>query len=165
MSRKKVLPKKPTKKISRDPIAWRYGFLTLCCGLVLVAGFFFAARQHFSSIDFSIKNSKLKKQIDELEDAKRNLILEKESAMTSAEIRKAAQKIGLLETTASNSEIVRPTNEKPKTEKSVDTKPKQAVLSKPVDEKPIEKKAEKDEKKKTDIKSEKDKSPVKLAKK
>ena len=92
-------------------------------------------------------------------------LLEKESAMTSAEIKKAAQKIGLLETTASNSEIVRPTNEKPKTEKSVDAKPKQAVLSKPVDEKQIEKKAEKDEKKKTDIKSEKDKSPVKLAKK
>ena len=165
MSRKKVLPKKPTKKNQRDPIAWRYGFLTLCCGLVLVVGFFFAARQHFSSIDFSIKNSKLKKQIDELEDAKRNLILEKESAMTSAEIKKAAQKIGLLETTASNSEVVRPTNEKPKTEKSVDEKLKQTVLSKPIDAKPTEKKLEKDDDKKTEVKSEKDKSPVKLAKK
>ena len=148
MNRKKM-PKTPTKKNNRtrDPIAWRYGFLTLCCGLVLVVGFFFAARQHFSSIDFSIKNSKLKKQIDELEDAKRHLILEKESAMTSAEIKKAAQKIGLLETTASNSEVVRPTNEKPKTEKSVDAKPKQTVLSKPVDAKPTEKKAEKEKKK------------------
>ncbi len=165
MSRKKVLQKKPPKKNQRDPIAWRYGFLTLCCGLVLVVGFFFAARQHFSSIDYSIKNSKLKKQIDELEDAKRNLILEKESAMTLAEIKKAAQKIGLLETTVSNSEVVRPTNEKPKTEKSVDAKLKQAVLSKSVDEKPIEKKSEKEEKKKTKVKIEKDKTPVKLAKK
>ena len=165
MSRKKISPKTMTKKNQRDPIAWRYGFLTLCCGLVLVVGFFFAARQHFSSIDFSIKNSKLKKQIDELKDARRNLILEKESARTSAEIKKAAQKIGLLETTASNNEIIRPINEKPKTEKSVDAKLKQTVLSNPVDEKPIEKKSEKEEKKKTEVKIEKDKSPVKLAKK
>lgn len=166
MSRKKM-PKKPPKKISRprDPIAWRYGFLTLCCGLILVVGFFFAARQHFSSIDFSIKNSRLKKQIDELEDAKRRLILEKESAMTSAEIKKAAQKIGFLDMTESNDEAVRPTNEKPKTEKSVDAKPKQAIVSKSVDAKPAEKKAEKEEKKKPEVKSEKDKTPVKLAKK
>lgn len=161
------MPKNPTKKNirARDPIAWRYGFLTLCCGLALVVGFFFAARQHFSSIDFSIKNSKLKKQIEELEDAKRRLILEKESAMTSAEIKKAAQKIGLFDATASSSEVVRPTNEKPKPEKSVDEKPKQAIVSKPVEAKPAEKKAEKEEKKKPEVKGEKEKTPVKLAKK
>jgi len=104
MSRKKISPKNSTKKTPRvsDPIRWRYGFLTLLCGLVLVVGFFFAARQHFSSIDFSIKNSKLKKQIDELETAKRRLQLDKEIALTPAEIKKAAKKIGLTETTVSN---------------------------------------------------------------
>ena len=154
MSRKKVSPKNPARKIHRvsDPIPWRYCFLTLVCGLVLVVGFFFAARQHFSSIDFSIKNSKLKKQIDELEDEKRRLRLEKEFALTPLEIKKAAQKIGFSDMTANNIEVVRPSNEKPKTEKSVEAKPKQAVLTKPVDTKPTEKKAEKDEKKKPEVK-------------
>lgn len=104
MNRKKISPKNSTKKIPRvsDPIRWRYGFLTLLCGLVLVVGFFFAARQHFSAIDFSIKNSRLKKQIDELEAAKRRLQLDKEIALTPAEIKKAAKKIGLTETVVSN---------------------------------------------------------------
>ncbi len=76
--------------------------------MILVVGFFFAARQHFSSIDFGIKNSKLRKQIDELESDKRRLILAKEIALSPAEIKKAAKKIGLTEMTASNIEVYRP---------------------------------------------------------
>ena len=88
-------------KHERDPIPWRYCLLTLICGLFLVVGFFFAARQHFAAIDFGIKNSKLRKQLDDLEDEKRRLVLAKEFAVSPTEIIKAAKKIGFSQTTAS----------------------------------------------------------------
>ncbi|CAN5292093.1 hypothetical protein BH20ACI1_BH20ACI1_10930 [soil metagenome] len=168
MSRKKISPKKPTKKINRqsEPLPLRYILLTLTCGLILIVGFFFAARQHFSSIDYGIKNSKLKKQIEELETDKRQLQLAKEIALTPSEIKKAAQKIGLTMMTASNIEVFRPngeTAEKPKVEKIDDVKPKQISSVKTVAAKPEVKKAEKVEKKTPEIKAEK--SPVKTAKK
>lgn len=165
MNRKKISPKNPTKKIQRtgDPIPWRYGFLTLLCGLVLVIGFFFAARQHFSAIDFSIKNSRLKKQIDELEIAKRRLQLDKAIALTPAEIKKAARKIGLTETVFSNK-----TTENLPAKKSNDTlKPEQPKEVKTEEVKKELNKAEKEEKiqkkpQKTDTK--KDTPPASLTK-
>ena len=87
-------------KHERDPIPWRYCLLTLICGLFLVVGFFFAARQHFAAIDFGIKNSKLRKQLDDLEDEKRRLLLAKEFAVSPTEIIKAAKKIGFTQTTS-----------------------------------------------------------------
>lgn len=110
MSRKKISQNNQTRKVKRDrdPIPWRYCLLTLICGLFLVGGFFVAARQHFSSIDFSIKNSKLRKQIEDLEADKRRFLLAKEIASTPSEIKKAAKKIGLTEMTASNIETYRP---------------------------------------------------------
>ena len=108
----------------RDPIPWRYCLLTLVCGLVLVGGFFFAARQHFSSITYGIKNSLLKKQKDELQDAQRQLLIAKEIALSPAEIKKAAKKIGLTDMTAANIEPlyatteISQTQEKPKAEKA-----------------------------------------------
>lgn len=107
--RKRNLPQTKAAKKNRresDPIPWRYTLLTLFCALFLVAGFFFAARQHFSSIDYGIKNSKLRKQLDELEGEKRRLILEKEIALSPAEIKKAAKKIGMTAMTANNIEVV-----------------------------------------------------------
>jgi hypothetical protein len=101
MSRKKSSQTNQKKKTSRraNPIPWRYCVLTLFCGLLLITGFFFAARQHFSSIDYSIKNSRLRKQLDELEADKRRLVLAKEIALSPAEIKKVAKKIGFTETT------------------------------------------------------------------
>lgn len=100
--------KNKTQTARREPIPWRYFLLTLGCALALVVGFFFAARSHFASIDFGIKNSKLRKQIEELESDKRRLILAKEIALSPAEIKKAAKKIGLTEMTAANIETYRP---------------------------------------------------------
>jgi hypothetical protein len=57
----------------RDPIPWRYCFLTLLCGGILVVGFFFAARQHFSAISLGMKNSELRKQRDSLQTEQRSL--------------------------------------------------------------------------------------------
>ena len=103
--KKRNLPKKNAKeKIRRekDPIPWRYCFLTLICGTFLVGGFFVAARSHFASIDFGIKNSNLKKQLEDLEAEKRRLMWLKERALSPDEIKKAAKKLGLTELNAGN---------------------------------------------------------------
>ena len=172
MSRKKISPKKPTvkRRTDREPIPLRYCLLTLACGFILVVGFFFAARQHFSSIDYGIKNSRLKKQIEELETDKRQLILAKEIALTPSEIKKAATKLGLTAMTASNIEVFRPmltgdTDEKPKIEKADYTKPKTVSPPKTGDAKPELKKVEKETKKTPEVKTEKEKPVVKTAKK
>jgi len=175
MNRKNLPNKNKSQrnKSKREPIPWRYCLLTLVCGLVLVTGFFFAARQHFSSIDFSIKNSRLRKQIEELEAGKRRLILAKEIALSPAEIKKAAQKMGFREMTASNIEVFRPNrnpSEKPKIEKAVEKpieeKPKQVAAAKPEEIKKPNKeiKIEKKEEKKLPTDKEKiDKSKLQIA--
>lgn len=138
--RKRSLPQNTTQKIKRerDPIPWRYCLMTLFCGFLLVGGFFLAARQHFSSIDYSIKNSQLKKQLDELQSEKRRLILSKEIATTPDEIKKAAKKLGLTQMSAANLEVSAPrveNAETPKTEKAlvrktVESAPVQTFLGK-----------------------------------
>ena len=82
---------KPTKTQTRR---WPTFVLILVCGLMLVSGFFFAGRQHFSSIDYGMKNSRLRKQIDELRAEKRRLLLAREISLSPAEIKKAAKKAG-----------------------------------------------------------------------
>jgi hypothetical protein len=69
----------------------------------MILGFFFAARQHFSSIEYGIKNSRLRKQLDELEAEKRRLLLAKEVSMSPIELMKAARKIGFTQNGAVNS--------------------------------------------------------------
>ena len=167
MPKKKQSTKSKTRTAGRDPIPWRYCILTLCCGLILVTGFFLAARQHFSSIDFGIKNSKLRKQIEELEADKRRLILSKEIALSPAEIKKAAKKIGLTEMTASNIEVYRPApKEKSKTEKLIVEKPKLEFLDKPEAVKKEDKKPEvKTEKKLPEAKEKSEKNRVQIARK
>ena len=70
------------------------------CAFLLVCGFFFAARQHFSSMDVGMKNSRLRKQIDDLESEKRRLLLAREVSLSPAEIKKAAVKTRLSESSA-----------------------------------------------------------------
>ena len=84
----------------RVSVPIKYGILTVVCGAFLVAGFFGAARQHFASIDYGIKNSKLRKQVKELEAEKQRLILAREVAYSPAKIKKAARKIGMVETSS-----------------------------------------------------------------
>lgn len=141
--KKRNLPKKNSReKIRRekDPIPWRYCLLTFACGVFLVGGFFVAARSHFASIDFGIKNSSLKKQIEDLEAEKRRLLWLKETALSPAEIKKAAKKLGLTEVTASNFQTVgtkiQEKEEKPLTAKSRDEKTK-PLIEKTVDAKPV----------------------------
>ncbi|HEY8558781.1 MAG TPA: hypothetical protein VIL74_00150 [Pyrinomonadaceae bacterium] len=146
--KKRNLPKKNAKeKIRRDkdPIPWRYCLLTLVCGTFLVGGFFVAARSHFASIDFGIKNSNLKKQLEDLEAEKRRLMWLKEKALSPAEIKRAAKKLGLTETNAANFQAfgARVTEKNEKTTAAAAAKknsdaPK-PLVEKTVDAKPVEK--------------------------
>jgi len=167
MPKKKQSVKNKTQSARREPIPWKYCLLTLACGLMLVVGFFFAARSHFASIDFGIKNSRLRKQIDELEADKRRLILSKEIALSPAEIKKAAKKIGLTEMTASNIEVYRPpVKEKSKTEKLIVEKPKLEFLEKTASVRKVEKQPEaKVEKKSPDTRERVEKIKTQIAKK
>lgn len=76
---------------------WRtYALITVCL-IMLVSGFFLAGRQHFLSMDYGMKNSSLRRQIDELEAEKKRLMYVRETAMSPVEIKKAAKKTGLVD--------------------------------------------------------------------
>lgn len=107
--RKRNLPKTKSSKVrrQRDPIPWKYCLLTVACGLLLVAGFFYAARSHFSSMDYAMKNAELRREIEDLKSETRRLKLSKEIALSPAEIKKAAQKLGLTTMTVKNIEVVK----------------------------------------------------------
>jgi hypothetical protein len=67
------------------------------CGLILISGFFFAARQHFSSMEYGIKNSRLRKQADDLRAEKQRLLYTREVAISPNEIKRAAKKAGMFD--------------------------------------------------------------------
>lgn len=93
------------KSAKSDSRRWATYSLVLVCCLTLASGFFFAARQHFSSIDYGMKNSRLRKQVDELEAEKRRLILAREVSLSPGEIKKAAKKAGMMEAVTSESDV------------------------------------------------------------
>jgi hypothetical protein len=71
--------------------------LMLLCGAIMIGGFFFAARQHFVSMDYGMKNSKLRRQLDELEAEKRKLLFHREVSVSPAELKRSAKKAGLFD--------------------------------------------------------------------
>lgn len=81
----------PNTAISR----WKLYILMGLSSLIVISGTFLAARQHFSSWDYSIRNSGLRKQIDELETEKRRLLLAREVALSPAEIKRSAKKLNI----------------------------------------------------------------------
>ena len=97
-----------------EPVRLRTYTLMFVCGLLLVSGFFFAARQHFASMDYGMKNSSLRKQVEELEAEKRRLLLAREVSLSPGEIKKAARKTGLTDpaATATVAQVTSVTKEK-----------------------------------------------------
>lgn len=132
-------PRRQTKprrsESSRQAISWKYSALTLICGAILVTGFFFAGKLHFSSMDYGIRNSRLRKQLDEMEAEKRRLLLSREITLSPAELMKAAKKIGFSQSSDAK-EIAKaaPTAETIKA-KQAPTVPvvQKTVISKPVE--------------------------------
>jgi hypothetical protein len=68
------------------------------CGCLIAAGFLLAARQHFMSMDLGMKNSKLRKQLEDLETEQRRLMLAREVALSPKEITKTARNLGFVDT-------------------------------------------------------------------
>jgi hypothetical protein len=88
---------KPLNKTKNDQSRISTYFALTGCALILLSGFFFAGRQHFASMDYGIRNSKLRKQIEDLQAEKRRLLFAKEVSLSPNEIRKAARKAGLFQ--------------------------------------------------------------------
>src|SRR5687768_8853796 len=110
--KKRTPQRKGTARLSKpgNPVTrGRTYALMIVCVLTLVAGFFFAGRQHFSSMDYGIKNSRLRKQIDALEAEKRRLLLAREISLSPNEIKKAARKSGLTDDSVTEAEVARST--------------------------------------------------------
>lgn len=80
--------------IKREPIAWRYSFLSIVSVLLLGTGFLYAARTHFSAMNYSMKNEKLRKEIEELENNQRQLKVQKEMVSSPVQLEKAARRLG-----------------------------------------------------------------------
>jgi cell division protein FtsL len=81
----------PTPKINR----WKLFVMMTVAGAIMITGTFFAARQHFLSWDYGMKNSRMRKQIDELETEKRRLLLARENSSSPSEIKRIAKKFGM----------------------------------------------------------------------
>jgi hypothetical protein len=88
IKRKTAAPQTPSKR-------WRTYALMFACSLMMVSGIFFAGRQHFSSMDYGMKNSKLRSQVAQLEAEKKRLLLAREISLSPMELKKAAKKIGI----------------------------------------------------------------------
>ena len=67
---------------------WKLYAVMSAVTLVIVAGFFFSGQQHISSWDYSIRNSRLRTQISDLETEKRRLVLAREVALSPTELKK-----------------------------------------------------------------------------
>ena len=74
-----------------------YILLTIACAAFLATGFFFAARQHFAAMDLGMKNSKLRKQIEEMETQQRQLVLAREMVRSPAEMKRIAANKGFMQ--------------------------------------------------------------------
>lgn len=155
---------------SSRELSWSFILLIIVCTGVVAAGFFFAASQHFTSMDYGIKNSKLREQLRNLEAEKRRLLLAREVASSPLAIRKAARGLGLQQPTGEMAAIVvsnKPASPKPAAvtaiqARALDAKPEtqkvvRTVLTAPTATKPggdtrsriVE--AKKDKKEKTEV--------------
>ncbi|MER3632542.1 MAG: hypothetical protein C4325_10600, partial [Blastocatellia bacterium] len=93
--KKRVCPRSYTNSISgRKEYIWLYVMITLIAAAILAFGFFLAARQHFSAMELSFRNSAMRQQLSDLEAEQRRLLLVREVARSPAEIKRAAARLG-----------------------------------------------------------------------
>ncbi len=85
--------RRPAQRAPQGQIGrWKLYSLLFVSLSIVVTGFFFAGRLHFSSWDYSMKNSRLRKQVDDLETERRRLLLAREVAQSPNEIKRATLK-------------------------------------------------------------------------
>ena len=69
--------------------------LLLLCGLVLASGFVFAARQHFTALEYGYKSETLRRERERLLEEKQQLLLQREQAFAPARLAVEARELGL----------------------------------------------------------------------
>src|SRR6185295_13954277 len=67
----------------------------LLCGLVLAGGFVFAAKQHFTAIQFGYKAESLRRERQRLIEEQAHLKLQREQAFAPARLQAEARQLGL----------------------------------------------------------------------
>lgn len=100
--RTRTVTSKTRRTDRQGGLGWKFYSLASVCLVALAAGFFLAARNHFSSVTTAFGNSELRKQLNDLEAEKRRLMLAKEVALSPLEIKKSARKLGFEPMTAAN---------------------------------------------------------------
>ncbi|MBK9768460.1 MAG: cbb3-type cytochrome oxidase assembly protein [Chloracidobacterium sp.] len=85
-----------TRNRKTSPAARLKFYVLIGIAVVIVCtGFFVAAGQHFWSMDYGIKNSRLRKQLDDLETEKRRLLLSREVSVSPGQVKQAAKRLGI----------------------------------------------------------------------
>jgi hypothetical protein len=103
MKRKtRTVTSKSRKAKAPGTMTWKFKTAATVAFLVVAGGLFFAADNHFASVNMAFGNSELRKQLADLEAEKRRLMLSREVALSPAEIRKSARSLGFIPMTASN---------------------------------------------------------------
>jgi cell division protein FtsL len=94
---KRVPSKQHNSRIHRDRDVRALSRLALLLffGLVLSGGFVFAARQHFTALDYGYKSEDLRRERDKLLAEKQQLMLKREQALAPARLAKQARELGL----------------------------------------------------------------------
>ncbi len=108
MANRKQIKERTGEKIKREqaPIPLQYFVMGLFCAGIMGVGFFFAAKQHFSSVELSMKNSDMRKIKQNLEAEQRKLRVEREEVSVPATIEKAGLKIGLRKFTSDDFQFI-----------------------------------------------------------
>jgi cell division protein FtsL len=79
----------------RDLRVWWRCVLGVVGGILVAAGFAFAAQHHFSAVQFSAQNVELQRERERLKTERKRLLLERETVASPAQLEKMARNIGL----------------------------------------------------------------------
>jgi cell division protein FtsL len=69
--------------------------LLLVVGLGLACGFVYAGRQHFAALKYGYETENLRRERDQLAEAQRRLILQREEAASPVRLEQAARRLGM----------------------------------------------------------------------
>lgn len=131
MNRRRTARTATTNRIRResDPTPLLYCLMSIVCGIALVVGLFWAGRQHFSAMDFGIRNAKLRKEKESLEAEQRRLHLHREVALAPHEIKKAARKIGFSDISSEDIQVIGASEHQPELARNITPQPANTVKS------------------------------------
>lgn len=78
-----------------DSRLWWNCIFGLIVGILSIGGFAYAAQQHFSAHECSRRNVEMQRQIERLRAERQQLLAQREIALSPAQLKKQAQKIGM----------------------------------------------------------------------